>query len=66
MWKMWGLNNGFGEGVMETFVAKMCFGGGPRFDPLMEEKGGWIVREAQQHDVEMADVVIEVKAEERD
>lgn len=51
---------------METFVAKMCFGGGPRFDPLMEEKGGWIVREAQQHDVEMADVVIEVKAEERD
>lgn len=30
---------------------------------MLEEKGGWIAGEAQRHDVEMADDVIEVMAE---
>ena len=30
---------------------------------MLEEKGGWIVGEAQRHDVEMAEVVIEEMAD---
>ena len=48
---------------METFAAKVRFGSGPRFDPLLEEKGGWIAGEARGQDVEMADVVIEALVE---
>lgn len=32
--------------------------GGIRFDPMLEEKGGWILGEALKHDVEMVDAVI--------
>ena len=50
---------------METFAAKVRYGYGcgSRFDPIMEERGGWIAGEAQKHDTEMTNVVIEVMAE---
>ena len=50
---------------MESFAAKVRYGIGPRFDPLLEEeeKGGWIAGEARAQDVEMADAVIEALAE---
>ena len=48
---------------METFAAKVKFGNGSRFNPLLEERGGWIAGEAQKHDTEMADAVIEMMAE---
>lgn len=48
---------------METFVEKVRNGGGSKFDLMLEERGGWITGEAQQHDVDMADVVIEVMVE---
>ena len=35
----------------------------PRFDPMMEERGGWIAGEPQRDDVKMEDAVIEVLAE---
>lgn len=38
-----------GEVEMETFAAKVHKGDGLRFDPLLEEKGGWISREAPCH-----------------
>ena len=47
---------------METFVAKVHYGSGPRLDPLMEERGGWISCEAQRQDVEIIDALIEVMA----
>ena len=47
---------------METFAAKVKYRSGPRFDPLLEEMGGWIAGEAQKYDTEMADVVIEIMA----
>ena len=50
MRRMQSLRNGSGETSMETFASKVRFGGGPKFDPLLEEKGGWIVGEAQRHD----------------
>lgn len=37
---------------MESFVAKICDGGGVCFDPMMEEKGGWISGEAPRRHVE--------------
>ena len=48
---------------METFAAKVRYGTGPRFDPMMEERGRWKVGEAQQQDVAMPDAVIELMAE---
>ena len=39
----------------ETFADKVRAGGGMRFDPMLEEKGGWIAGEAQRHDIEMAE-----------
>lgn len=48
---------------METFAKKIRYGSGPRLNPLLEERGGWIAGEAQKHDTEMADSVIEVMAE---
>ena len=40
----------------------MRFGNGPRFDPLLEERGGWISGDVPKHDVVMIDAVIEVLA----
>ena len=45
---------------MESFVAKVWYRIGSRFDLLMEKNGGWISGEAHKHDVEMEDAVIEV------
>lgn len=35
----------------------------PRFDPMLEEKGGWIAGEDPKRDEEMAEAVFEVLAE---
>lgn len=48
---------------METFADKVRSGGGTRFDPMLEEKGGWISGEAPKHDEEMVDAVIGVMEE---
>ena len=48
---------------MESLAAKVRYGSGPRFDPLLEEKGGWIVGEAREQDVEMTEEVIEALVE---
>ena len=48
---------------MESFASKMRSQIGSRFDPMLEEKEGWIPGEAQRHVVEMADAVIEVMVE---
>lgn len=48
---------------MKSCATKICHGSGSRFDPLLEEKRGWIYGEARRHDVEMSDAVIEVMAE---
>ena len=45
---------------METFVVEPCYGSGPRFDPMMEERKGWIIGEVPRNDVED---MIEVLAE---
>ena len=42
---------------METFAEKVRYGSGPRFDPLMEEKGGRISGDAPKYDVEMFSVM---------
>lgn len=44
---------------MESFAAKVQYGYVPRFDPMMEERGGWISGETRRQDVEMEDAVIE-------
>ena len=48
---------------MELFAMMVRYGSGPRLDPMLEEKRGWIGGEMQRHDVEMEDGVIEVMAE---
>ena len=48
--------------TMETFAAKVRYGAGTRFDPMMEERAGWIAGESHRQDAEMPDVVIEVLA----
>lgn len=53
------------QGEMDSFAAKVRFGNGPRFDPMMEERGGWIAREAPRQDIEMEEAVIEGLAEAR-
>ena len=50
---------------MDTFADKVRYGTGIRFDPMMEEKGGWIAGEGQRQDVEMSDAVIEILAKAR-
>ncbi len=42
---------------------RSAYGGGPGFDPMLEENGGWIAREAWRHDTEMMEAVIEIMAE---
>lgn len=48
---------------MATFADTVRFGGGMRFDPMMEEKRGWIAGEDLERDEEMTEVVIEALAE---
>lgn len=43
---------------MEFLVAKVKYGNGLRFHPLLEEKVGWIYGEAPMLSVEMMKVVI--------
>lgn len=58
-----GETSGFKETEMKSFATKVRYGSGPQFDPLSEKRRGWISGEAQRHDVEMADAVIEVMVE---
>ena len=44
-------------------MVKVRYGSGPRFDPLLKEKGGWIAGEARGQDVEIAEAVIEALVE---
>ena len=46
-----------------TFAEKVRSGGGVRFDPMLEEKGGWVAGEDPRKDEEMADAVIEELAQ---
>ena len=48
---------------METFAAKVWYGGEPRFDPMLEERGGWVTGEGPKGDAVMTEAVIEVLAE---
>lgn len=48
---------------METFAEKVKYGGGTRFDPMMEEQGGGIAGDAPKPDEEMPDAEIAVIAE---
>ena len=48
---------------METFAAKVRYGGEPRFDPMLEERGGWATGEGPKGDTVMSEAVIEVLAE---
>ena len=48
---------------MESFASKVRFGNVTRFDPMMEERGGWIAGEAPRQDTEMEEAVIEGLAE---
>lgn len=48
---------------MESFASKVRYGNAPRFDPMMEEKGGWIAGEARRQDVVMEEAVLEELAE---
>jgi hypothetical protein len=40
---------------METFAAKVGYGGEPRFDPMLEERGGWAVDEGPKCDTVMSE-----------
>lgn len=44
-------------------LKESCLEGGVRFDPLLEEKGGWMSGEVPRQDEEMAYVVTGVMAE---
>lgn len=48
---------------METFATKVRYGGEPRFDPMLEERGGWATGEGPKGDAVMTEAVIEVLAE---
>ena len=48
---------------METFAEKVRSGGGIRFDPMLEEKGGWVAGEDPKRDEVMAEAVIEELAQ---
>lgn len=43
---------------METFAAKVQYGIGSRFDPMMEERGIWTTTAPQHRDVDMPKAVI--------
>lgn len=45
---------------MESFADKVHIGGGLRFDPMLEERGRWIVGKTPQQDEAMTEVVIGV------
>lgn len=47
---------------MELFATKVRYGSMTRFDPMLEENGGWISSEVPRHNTKMSDVVIEVMA----
>lgn len=47
---------------MESFTTKVGYSNGSRSDPLLEEKGGWIVGEAHGQDADMMEAMIEVVA----
>ena len=51
------------KGEMESFASKVRYGNASRFDPMMEERGGWIAGEASHQDIEMEDAMIEGLAE---
>ena len=51
---------------METFAEKVRIGGGERFDPMLEERGGWVTGEDPKRDEEMAEAVIEELAQASD
>ena len=42
-----------------TFAEKVTYGKGSRFDPMLEEKGGWVAGEDPERDEEMVEAVIE-------
>jgi len=48
---------------METFATKVRYGGEPRFDPMLEERGGWVAGEGPKGDTVMSEAIIEVLAE---
>lgn len=48
---------------METFAAKVKYGGETRFDPLLEERWGWIAGETCMQDSEIMEVVLENMAQ---
>lgn len=48
---------------MESFVDKVNVGEGARFDPMLEEKGGWVSREAPKRKLKMVDAIIWVMAD---
>lgn len=48
---------------MKSFANKMHAGGVPKFDPMLEERGGSIVGEVPRQDEEMTKVVIGIMAE---
>ena len=50
-------------GEMESFAPKVRFGNAQCFDPMMEERGGWIAGEAPRQDTEMEEAVFEGLAE---
>lgn len=45
---------------MATFAKKVKYGGGARFDLMLEEKGGWVAGEDPKQDEEMVEAMIEV------
>ena len=51
------------KGEVESFASKVRYGYAPHFDPMMEEKGGWIAGETQRQDIEMEEAMIEGLAE---
>ena len=47
-------------------MEKVRSGGGERFDPMLEERGGWVAGEDPKRDEEMVEAVIEVLAQASD
>lgn len=48
---------------MEFFMAKVRYGGGERFDPMMDERGGWIASEKPRQDAKMEEAMIKNMAQ---
>ena len=51
---------------METFADKVRSGGGVRFVPMLEERGGWVAGEDPKRDEEMVEAVIKLLAQASD